>query len=793
MLFHILKRDLKRKKVMNMIVLLFIMLAATFMASSANNLITISGAVDYFFDVAKTPDYLAVVVNKSKETEIDTFLKNCEYVDEYEAEDMYAVIGENVRIEKSVNGDDRSFESSNTVAVGALPENFMKVFDQNNELLVLRKGEIAIPRIIAEHNDLEIGDILTITCGDTKKEFKISTIVKDAIFGSEMMGFKRLIITNDDFKELTEEGLTFHTLLYAVNASDLDTFETEFKKNNFDIVSGMDRNILDKLYVFEMVTAGIFIILSICLIIVSLLILRFTIVFTLQEDYREIGIMKAIGIKNSKIRFIYLIKYLVIAVIGSVIGLLLSFPLEDALIKAVITNLVTRGIGGNVFINIGCTVLIVAVVLIFCYLSTGKVKKFSAIEAIRNGSNGERFSAKTMIRLHKRKALSPACYMAVNDVTGNKKRFIMLAVIFCLGMMEILLPLSAIHTLKDDSIVNTFSMQQSDVFMNNHRLDRYIVDADGKELMEQDIKEVEEKLAQEGITARVWIEVGYMAPCYADDPNENVRYNIQQVCGDVEDDYPVLEGRLPKADNEIMITGLTAEELGVEIGDSIYFKLSEEDKEFVICGTFQTLMNLGKGFRIAHDTTLPNQPFSSAMNMQIEIDSGVEKGEEISTLQKIFPDYSFLTCKEEISNMIGGVLDKMDAIKFLIIGIVCMINVLITVLVMKMLFTKERGEIAMLKSIGFSNRTLKAWQSLRILMVLIVSMIVGVVLSRLLAPFVISPIFTMMGGTNIELVINPLEGYVICPLILMATTGIAAWLCAWEVHRVDLKEINSME
>ena len=51
----------------------------------------------------------------------------------------------------------------------------------------------------------------------------------------------------------------------------------------------------------------------------------------------------------------------------------------------------------------------------------------------------------------------------------------------------------------------------------------------------------------------------------------------------------------------------------------------------------------------------------------------------------------------------------------------------------------------------------------------------------------------MMGGTSIELITDPLESYVIFPLILLLATGLASYVCAYEVSKVDLKEINTLE
>ncbi|MDE7212160.1 MAG: hypothetical protein K2O03_12075 [Lachnospiraceae bacterium] len=57
MYLRILKKDLKRKKTMNAIVLIFIILAATFIASSVNNMFTITTALDDYFEMAEVPDY----------------------------------------------------------------------------------------------------------------------------------------------------------------------------------------------------------------------------------------------------------------------------------------------------------------------------------------------------------------------------------------------------------------------------------------------------------------------------------------------------------------------------------------------------------------------------------------------------------------------------------------------------------------------------------------------------------------------------------------------------------------
>ena len=47
---RILKKDLKRKKTMNIIILLFVIMCSMFAAASVNNIIAVTGGIDHFFD-----------------------------------------------------------------------------------------------------------------------------------------------------------------------------------------------------------------------------------------------------------------------------------------------------------------------------------------------------------------------------------------------------------------------------------------------------------------------------------------------------------------------------------------------------------------------------------------------------------------------------------------------------------------------------------------------------------------------------------------------------------------------
>mgnify|MGYP003320006287 CR=1 FL=1 len=96
MYLNILKKDLKRKKAMNIILLLFIILATMFVSSSVNNIINVTSALDNYFEMANAPDYLAATMNKNLAVDVDEMVREASAIDNYEMENVLYLTNENV-------------------------------------------------------------------------------------------------------------------------------------------------------------------------------------------------------------------------------------------------------------------------------------------------------------------------------------------------------------------------------------------------------------------------------------------------------------------------------------------------------------------------------------------------------------------------------------------------------------------------------------------------------------------------------------------------------------------------
>lgn len=790
MFLRILLNDLKRKKTMNIVVFLFIAMATMFLASSCSNLLSVTGAVDYFMEISKVPDYLVVAVEEEGSHEIEDFVNASELITEYEKVQTINIMRDDFYIIEE-DGSLRDYEIGNTIVLQPSYDNFIKIFDTDGERLRLEAGEIALPHAEADKRGLEVGDRLQITVGEVTQEFTLSTIMKDVVFGSTFIGFKRAVISDEDYARFQEQENMIYTNLYCLNSEDIKAFKSDWQKQNFSIISQIEKSAFEMAYVMDMLIAAILIIVSVCLILISFLVLRFTIVFTLQEDFKEIGIMKAIGIRDKGIKGIYLVKYFAMAVIAAVIGVVLSIPFGKLLLENTLVNMVIKQSESHFYIHIVSGVLIVAVVLWFCNMTSNQLKKYSAIDAIRSGSNGERYEAKSRMKLWKSRKLRTNTFMAWNDIMSNPKRFMVLILTFCVGTMLIQLPLSALHTLTADTTAPYFGITPADAYIDNGEAEQYIMDKDVS-VIEADLKEIEHIVAENGYTAHAGITLGYTISMYSNDEAERYSFYTTHSIGNVEESYILLEGRMPIEEDEVMLTDVSAKKLGVTVGDSITYSMADGDRKYMITGLYQSMLNLGDGAYFSKSAQPDSEYLAGIFYMYVEIEE-LESQEAVDKLQELFPDYGIDNIDEMMNSMGGGVADTLDVVIKLITLVVLIINSLITVLMMKALMIKERGDIALLRSLGFTNKSIQGWLIQRVMIVLVIAVILGSVLSKVLEPFVIVPIFGMMGAKNIELLTRPLETFVLYPLMLLVVTTLSAVWCTRDVRKVAPTEVNNIE
>ena len=781
MYFNILKKDLKRKKTMNLILLLFIILASTFIAGSINNMIAVSTALDNYFAKANVSDYWVCTNEKEEADRIEEFIKSERLV--FTRQDLLQIDPQQVLMEGE------KFDFANSVMVSDLNQT-INIFDsQNQKIDNISDGEIYITAEVFNSYHLKIGDKIVLPNGEKSKTFTLKGSTKDAIFGSSMVGMTRFLVSENDYKELAENGYTFQSI--GVFTDNVEEFIYKFNTMEFRTIFGEQKSALELMYIMDMVIAAVMLVVSICLILISLVILRFTIHFTISEEFREIGVMKAIGIPNPKIQGLYLVKYFTIALAGGIAGLAVSLPFGKMLLERASKNIIITD-ETNPLVNFFSVTAIIGIVMLFGYLCTGKIKKLTPVSAIRNGESGERFRQRSIIKLSK-SHMTPVVFMSFNDILSSFKRFAVMFVIFILGVLLVIIPVNTINTLQSDKLIVNFSSAECDhvivkeALLNNKDLSR--------ESAEQELLDVKKRLAEHGVLADVFQEKMFRMNIKKE--NNKCSSLAFQGMGDVNtSQYSYLLGTPPQNVHEVGISHIISDNIHAEIGDMVTINIGSEEREYMVTAIFQTMNNLGEGIRFYQEEMLDYSEIAGAFGIQIKYTDSPDRQElqdRKELLGELFSDYKIYTAGEYISYMIGDVAEQIRGVKQLILIIVICINVLVTVLMVKSFLARETGEVAMLKAMGFRNLGLVAWQSLRIGIILFFAVLTGTLISAPISKVTVGKVFQMMGLQTIEFDIVFLEVFVLYPLILLICTVAAAFLTAMGIRKVSAFQVSNIE
>ncbi len=768
---RILKKDLKRKRTMNITLLLFITLAAMFIASSANNIVTVTNALDYFFEKANMPDYFIAASNVSGETPIDEVLADIPEVESFRIENViYASPDSYYKDGSPISG------LKNKTVLMSMDDAAINLFDSSDNIITkVDEGSVIISAKTMTTNELEVGDTIEIRFEGITMKLKIAGSCKDAMLGSDLMGITRILMNESDFNKFysDEKIYTYYSGCLCYINSD-DTAAVKDGVSDIPSVKFSDDIAMVKMtYVMDMVIAGVLLVVSICLILVAFVVLRFTIMFTLSEEFREIGIMKAIGIRDTKIRQLYMIKYLALAVAGAVIGFAASIPFASLLLKGAAQSMLL-GNDNAIFINLVCCLLVVAIILLFCFKCTGRIKRFTPLDAIRNGTTGERFGKKSRLRMAKINA-RPSVFMALNDIVSHPKRFFTVILTYTLCLLLVLILTNTVNTLKSGELAYAFGIYESDAFYDNdNELSSYITH-DGRQRAEEGLKALEERLAENGMPAACSYEV--MTKLNITFGDKSYNSTIMQGINTTADMYRYYKGTPPQNENEIAITEPVAEKIGAGIGDTVVIEHGFGSREYIITAMFQSMVKMGEGVRLHEAAEFEFARISSFFAYQIDFTDNPDSNtvlERIEAMKELFDTEKIYTADKYIEMLIG-VADMVESTKYLTLGVTLIIIALITILMERSFISGERNEIAILKAVGFKTGDIVRWHTCRFIIIGIISTIIALVLVIPLTSLTIGPVFSMMGASyGVSFRYVPLELFVIYPAIVLAITVICS-------------------
>lgn len=765
---------------MNIVLFLLIIMASMFVASSTNQMYSTSVAIESFIDQSRVADFNAQMANTDEENKrVEAWLKSEKTIKTTYSQLQIGVLSKDITVPKNR----KNFSGNAGLVLSTVPKDVNLVFGEDDQQFDLKQGELALPISLRNATGLQAGDLLTINLGGTNKAFTVTHFFKDAYMGSDLLGLKRLLISEQDFTELQAViPAELMSKLWSFNATPNSQGElaSAFSKQNFTFTIVIEKELVAMSYLTDRILSAILFVISLFLIFIAFLTLHFTIVSTLQNDYKEIGVLKAIGFRNFAIKRLYLTKYLGLSIIGGILGFMIGLQLSKLMSLKLSQYIITPDSTMGIIVSMISVIAMIVVTLLFCLLCMHKISKASAIDAIRQGHTGERFKASRKIHLHHSKYLSPALFLAFSDVINKLKSYSVLIVTFILSVAIIITPINLMNTIVTPKFINYLGVIEADFYTKSEVANKPVTE------IREELAKLEQKIHNKNFKLTLTVDYSFNAKYISDHGEDNIR--ISGMKSEPATSFHYLEGEAPKLDNEIAITSLMAQKYDKHIGDYITFEIDNKKDRFLITGLIQTITNEGNMIRVG-DAYTPVNATSYLFAGKINVPEA-EKAQVLEELKQQFPELDLKSATDLLGEITGGFMGQLKSIIYLLTASVCLITFFITSLFVRLLIAKEVQSIAVMKSLGFKNSVIQRWQVMRISILLLGSIIVGVFTANILGEWVIGFVFRMFGVTKMSFNIVPQQVYLLFPLLILGVVLLAVYSSCGQIKKVQVWEMK---
>lgn len=745
----IIQRDIAGNKAVSFLTVLFITAAAMLLSLAGILVTNLFGSIDRLMADAKTPHFMQMHTGDVDFEELEAFAEGNSAVEDFQVLEFLNVGGEKIRLGEnslalSVQDNGFSVQSSR----------FDFLLDENNRPAQPKDGELWVPVCYNRDHTVQAGDKAVIN----GKTFVVTGFVRDSQMNSTLASSKRFVVSAGDYAQLKEGGSVEYLIEFRLkDLSDLSEFESAYSASQmpangptlswplFRMISAVSDGIM----------IAVILLVSVIVILIALLCIRFTLLAKIEDDYREIGVMKAVGVRVSDIQSIYLAVYAVLAAAGCIMGFLLSLALRGPLQESIRANLGESGNDGLSFLlGMAGTLLLFFFILFFIRRILKRFRRISPVQAIRQGSEQENVRGGKSLRLSKNRWLSANLFLAVKDIAARKRLYLTMLFVIILACFIMVVPQNLYHTISDSSFVTYLGVGRCDLRMDIQQTEELEEKAGSVgEYLERDsavetyavfVTELFDQEQEDGTTEQIKVELG-----------NHGAFPLQYV-----------DGRLPSRDSDIALSVLYAEEMDKKVGDKMILLTDKGEKQLTVCGIYSDITNGGKTAKAAFQPGTREAAWSTVCVNLKQPGVLAEKTEEYS---RKFPYAKVSGMEDYVAQTFGQTL---RAVRTASVGagfVAVVVTLLVILLFMKLLTAKDRYSIAVLKSVGFTGSDISRQYIWRSVLVVILGILLGSVLAGTLGERIAGVAISSLGAAAFHFTEDPLSSFVLSPAVLLFT------------------------
>ncbi len=783
---RMLARDVARNRGVTTVLVVLMMLAVVLATASAGTLTRLIGASNSLLEQADAPHVAQLHVGPHDQEAVDSWVAGRPEVVAHQTMLLLGIDGANLFFDGEVQTTNIQ---QNSLVVPNRDRDLLLDLD-NQPILEVAPGEIVLPVIYEVTEGLEVGDVVTITAPDGfTTELTIAGFARDSIMNASITSSKRLAVAASDLEEVrAHTGVEEQLIEFWLD--DPATQTAAISKDYQDAGLPQAGQMVDgaAFRMFTMIgdgmVAAVVILVSLLLLVVALLCLRFSFLTAVEQDYREIGVLKAIGVASRDVRRIYLTKYAVLAAIATVLGLL-----GGSLLTPVLTRNITRYLGStpsiwNWVVPLLAALLVFVVLVLFVVVLLRRFNRISPVTALRAGATGKQSKA-GRLRLH-RSRMPVHVRLGAMDVVGRWPIYLLLFFVFAVSAFITIVPINSATTASAPDFINYMGVGPVDL-----RLDLRSVDDRSPETFARIVDELaddpdvatfapmvttrNDTVDRDGNAASLYVENG-----------DHTRLPLTYV-----------DGGAPTNDQEIALSLLALHAAGGEVGGTLPLTADGQDRELTIVGSYQDITNGGKTAKSVLPTDADEVMWYPIV---VQFAPGTDVTAKAAAYGERFAPATVADIEQWRAQTLGPIAEQITVTAIVAAVAAVALAVLMAGLFTRMLLARDAGQIAIQRAIGADDTGLRRQYLTRLLLVLVVGVAVGTLAANTVGERLFNLMFEgMFGGfemlfqgtSRIDFAVQPLLAYLVLPAALIAAVTLATVVSSRSIAAADLSTLTT--
>ena len=762
------RNDMLRSRAITLTTVAFVAAAAMLVTLAAILVVNLSGAIDALMTRAKTPHFMQMHAGDLDLDRLAAFAGAQEAVADFQALEFLNLDGAAFSFAAGSLAD--SVQDNGLTVQG---ERFDFLLDLDGNVITVADGEIYVPLTYVQDGRARTGERLVVA----GKAFTIAGPLRDSQMQPLLSSSKRFLVSHDDYAALRPLGSVEYLIAFRLHdPSALGAFEAAYT------AAGLEANGPTITYPLFRTLNGlsdglmiaVLLLVSALVIAIAFLCIRFTLLAKIEDDYREIGVMKAIGLRVSDIKRIYLAKYAAIAVAGGLLGYALSFALRDPLLANIRLYL---GESANAALApllgvVGVGLVILAIV---AYVNgvLGRFRRIAPAEAIRFGIAQEKTGGGRRLRLSTNKLLGTNVLLGVKDVLARKKLYATMLTVLVLAAFIVIVPQNLYDTISSESFVTYMGVADVDLRIDIQQTD---------DIADKAASVAAAMAADPAIARHVVLTTKSFRVRLADGSEENLKVELGDHAV-----FPLsyVDGRAPAAADEIALSVLNASGLGKRVGDTVTLLVGGQETTLTVSGTYSDVTHGGRSAKavFADDSA---DTMWSVVTADLEDPARVD--EKVAEYDRRFDFAKVSDVEEFVRQTYGATTGAIGRAAVAAIAVALALALLITLLFMRMLVAKDRYAIAVMKAFGFTNADIRTQYLARSALVLTVGVLLGTLLANTVGEALAGAVIASFGAGSFAFVVDPWSAYLLSPLLMAAVTLFATLTGTSDAGRIRISE-----